>query len=204
VSPASREGAIRRQLRGERGSVLVFTTAMLAFLLVFLGLSIDLAHYMVVRAELQTSLDAAALAGAWKVGSERLAAQPTSPVAPHDVNFGDIMTDAATFANLNGLHGLTGGGGVVVLESGEIEVGVWTMASRSFAGSGDGATVNAVRVQKSVVVQTMFLRLVGLNALQVGSTAAAYAEPNCDTIVPPPTPPCTLDNANLFRTRLAQ
>jgi len=47
-----------------RGSITLFVMASLPFLLVFAGLAVDLGMYMMAQGELQTLVEAAALAGA--------------------------------------------------------------------------------------------------------------------------------------------
>src|ERR1043165_5761835 len=63
MKPASRQ-ANRNQRRRERGSVLAISAfGMLTFLLAT-GLCVDISHFYLVKSELQTAADAAALAGA--------------------------------------------------------------------------------------------------------------------------------------------
>src|SRR5215510_15696300 len=60
---------LRRWLWNEKGSVLLFTTVLVVpLMIIFAGLTLDLAHLGAVDDELQRSLDAAALAGAGKLG----------------------------------------------------------------------------------------------------------------------------------------
>ena len=62
---------LRDRLHNERGSVLLFTFTLLVFLLVMGGFAIDFAFQAASRTELQRSIDAAALAGAGKLGLRR-------------------------------------------------------------------------------------------------------------------------------------
>lgn len=58
-----------RWARDQRGSVLLFTTILVVPLMIIIGgLAIDLAYYGAVDDELQRTMDAAALAGAGKLG----------------------------------------------------------------------------------------------------------------------------------------
>ncbi len=59
---------LRDRLHNERGSVLLFTFTLLVFLLVMGGFAMDFAFQAAARTELQRSIDAAALAGAGKLG----------------------------------------------------------------------------------------------------------------------------------------
>src|SRR5258705_13983587 len=60
---------MRRWARDQRGSILLFTTILVVpLMMIFGGLAMDLAYYGTVDDELQRSMDAAALAGAGKLG----------------------------------------------------------------------------------------------------------------------------------------
>ncbi len=63
---------LRDRLHNERGNVLLFTFTLLILLLVMGGFAIDFAYQAAARTELQRSIDAAALAGAGKLGFRRL------------------------------------------------------------------------------------------------------------------------------------
>ena len=59
---------IRKLVADQRGNVLLFTIGLLILMLVMGGVAVDLAYYGVVDNELQRATDAAALAGAGKLG----------------------------------------------------------------------------------------------------------------------------------------
>src|SRR5438128_2867956 len=60
---------LRRWLWNEKGNVLLFTIVLVVpLMIIFGGLALDLAHLGTADNELQRSLDAAALAGAGKLG----------------------------------------------------------------------------------------------------------------------------------------
>ena len=59
---------LRDRLHNERGNVLLFTFTLLVLVLVMGGFAIDFAFQAAARTELQRSIDAAALAGAGKLG----------------------------------------------------------------------------------------------------------------------------------------
>jgi hypothetical protein len=165
----------------DRGSVLIFTTALLIMLLAFLGLSIDLTYYMGAKGELQRSLDAAALAGAGKLGF-------------NDTVFPDARNAAQQYGSFNGLHNVASGSSLVNLDlnggnsaTGDIVLGVWNQTTRSFAPSTQGDIVNAVLCQKTMPVQTMFLRLIGIGGLNVSSFSIAVSD---QLRLPPPAAPC--------------
>ena len=53
-----------KQRRNESGAVIVTVALTLFLLLGFMGLALDLGHLFIIRTELQTSMDACALAAA--------------------------------------------------------------------------------------------------------------------------------------------
>jgi hypothetical protein len=165
---------MRRQLCDERGSVLVFTTAMLVFLLVFVGLAVDLASYMVAQGELQRTVDAASLAGA---GSLRF----------DDSVFGTARTNARLYAAMNPLRMLVGPASTVDLglntgnsPTGEIVLGM--LNGGTLDPSAEPCRVNAVLCRKQTAVPTVFLRLLGIDTLAVSAESTSTSDP---LVLPP-------------------
>ncbi len=160
----------------QRGSILLFTTvAVVPIMIVMGGLAMDMAYYGSVDAELQRSMDAAALAGAGKLGfndsvfpAARLSAQQYAAQNPYRAG-----TRAGTI-NLN----LNSGNA----SSGDIVLGIWN--GSTFTPSLDGTQVNAVRCQYTTQVPMSFLRLLGLNTLTAAAEAIGWAAPPA---TPPPT-----------------
>jgi Flp pilus assembly protein TadG len=154
---------IRRWARDQRGSVLLFTTILVVpLMIIFGGLAMDLAYYGTVDDELQRSMDAAALAGAGKLGfndtvfpTARQFARDYALLNPYRV--GTINLDLNTANN----------------PSGNIVLGIWSGAT--FTPSLDGTRVNAVQCRFATTVPTSFLRLIGVNNLNTGAMAIAWA-----------------------------
>jgi putative Flp pilus-assembly TadE/G-like protein len=154
---------IRRWAREQRGSILLFTTILVVPLMIIIGgLAMDLAYYGAVDDELQRSMDSAALAGAGKLGF-------------NDTFFPAARTWARDYALLNpyrtgninlNLNSANTPGGNIVL-------GIWN--GTTFAPSLDGTRVNAVQCRFATTVPTSFLRLVGVNNLNAGAMAIAWA-----------------------------
>jgi len=151
-------------LKGQRGSILLFTTMSLTFILIMGGIAIDLAYFSAARAELQRSMDAAALAGAGNLGFDGTV-------------FSTVRSQAWRFANLNPYRvgtvnlGLNSGND----SNGDIVLGIWDRAT--FTPSVDGTRVNAVRCQYATQIPTSFLRLLGLNTLAVSAQSTAVSNP---------------------------
>src|ERR1051326_7523740 len=151
--------------RDERGSALLFTTVLILFLLMVGALAIDLAYLMSAKGELQRSLDAAALAGAGKLGFD-------SSV------FDQVRTAVTNFAAANPYR--TTSNGTVSLSSGNITLGVWdggAFTPWSAGNDPNGTRVNAVRCQWSTTIPTSLLGLLGFSNLGVGALATAVSNP---------------------------
>jgi len=171
-------GAMRRILTNERGTAVLLSLGFMIFLLAMAGFAVDIAYQMAAIGELQRSMEAAALAGAGKLGFDdtvfptaRQFAQQYAQLNPHhNAPFGSLI-------NLNQNPGNAPGGHIVL--------GVWNAGS--FAPSVDGTVVNAVRCQFASQVQTSFLRVLGIPTLPVSASAIAVSNP---PIAPPVTETC--------------
>jgi hypothetical protein len=154
---------MRRWARDQRGSILLFTTILVVPLMIIIGgLAMDLAYYGAVDDELQRSMDAAALAGAGKLGfndtffpAARQWARDYALLNPYRT--GSINLDLNTANN----------------PGGSIVLGIWN--GSSFTPSLDGTRVNAVKCRFATTVPTSFLRLIGVNSLGTGAMAIAWA-----------------------------
>lgn len=154
---------MRGWVRDQRGSILLFTTILVVPLMIIIGgLALDLAYYGAVDTELQRSVDAAALAGAGKLGfndtyfpAARQWARDYALLNPYRI--GSISLDLNTANN----------------PSGNIVLGIWN--GSTFTPSLDGTRVNAVQCRFATTVPTSFLRLIGLNSLNTGAMAIAWA-----------------------------
>jgi uncharacterized membrane protein len=179
---------IGRWLRDQRGSILLFTTILVVpLMIIFGGLAMDMAYYGTVDDEIQRAMDAAALAGAGKLGFDSSA-------------FPTVRSNAQTYATVNKFKT-----GTISLSAntsndpaGNIVLGIWNAGT--FTPSLDGSRVNAVRCQYQTTVQTSFLRLVGINTLAAGAQAVAIANPpatpGCGTpILPIAVTPCAFYDA---------
>ena len=175
-------------LRDQRGSILLFTTVLVVPLMIIVGgLALDLSYYGTVDDELQRAMDAAALAGAGKLGFD-------SSVFP------TVRSFSQSYASIN--HFKTG---TITLDlntannpDGNIVLGIWNAGT--FTPSLDGSKVNAVRCQYSTTVPTSFLRLIGINSLATAAGAVAIANPpvtpGCGTpILPIAVAPCAFQDA---------
>ena len=167
---------LRRWLRDEKGNILLFTTVLVVpLMIIFGGLALDLAHLGTADDELQRSLDAAALAGAGKLGFDS-SVFPTArawaqnyallnPIRtpPYPPSPGVNPTWASVNLNLNTPN----------TANGDIVLGIWN--GSSFTPSLDGTQVNAVLCRYQTTVSMTFLRLLGFTSLPVAGEAIAWA-----------------------------
>jgi Flp pilus assembly protein TadG len=167
---------LRRWLWNEKGNVLLFTTALVVpLMIIFGGLALDLAHLGTADDELQRSLDAAALAGAGKLGFDssvfpaaRASAQNyalLNPIRtpPYPPSPAVDPTWATVNLNLNTANAANG----------DIVLGHWD--GSSFTPTLTGNQVNAVLCRYQTTVPMTFLRLLGFTSLPVAGEAIAWA-----------------------------
>jgi Flp pilus assembly protein TadG len=166
------------RIANERGNVLLFTIGLLVLMLVMGGIAVDLAYYGVVDNELQRATDAAALAGAGKLGFD-------------DTVFPTVRTFAQNYAAQNPWRNVAVGPTPVSLAlntandpAGNIVLGIWNpTATPRFTPSLDGTQVNAVLCRTTAVpVSTTFFRLIGITTMSAFAESIAVANP-------PATPP---------------
>ena len=154
---------IRHWAREQRGSILLFTTILVVPLMIIIGgLAMDLAYYGAVDDELQRSMDAAALAGAGKLGFNDTFF-PAARQWARDYALLNPFRIGSINLNLNAAN--TPGGNIVL--------GIWN--GSSFTPSLDGTRVNAVQCRFATTVPTSFLRVIGINSLNSGAMAIAWA-----------------------------
>jgi Flp pilus assembly protein TadG len=140
---------VRRLLFDKRGQSMVWVGLSLTALLALSGLTIDLGHAYVVRSQVQSAVDAAALAGVSGIASNTVASVVTTfENNNNNPNWGTVTAPAPTVKCVTAV----------------MPVG------QSCAGSG---VLNAVQVSESVSVPTFFMKMFGVKSLTVGATATA-------------------------------
>ena len=185
---------VRRWVRNERGSILLFTTVLVLPLMIIIGgLAMDLAYLGTVDDELQRSMDAASLAGAGNLGFDpsaftgdsspvRQAAQTYAISNPYraDVeNLAKQITTTTFHLNAANVDNLVDGNIVVGIWNGKtIPVGSYSPGFTRRSSSADDPFVNAVKCQYASTIPTSFLRLIpGLNSLFTAAEAIAISGP---------------------------
>jgi hypothetical protein len=174
-------------LHNQRGSVLLFTFTLLILLLVMGGFAMDFAFQAAARTELQRSIDAAALAGAGKLGFDDTVF-PTARAFARDYGIRNPIRTGTVTLDLNPGNSATG----------NIVLGIWNAGT--FTPSLAGNQVNAVRCQTQTTIPTSFLRLLNIPTLPLAASAVAVSNPpmlpGCGTpILPIAVTPCAFYDA---------
>jgi hypothetical protein len=176
-----------QSLSSERGAILIFVLLAVVFLFMIGGLAIDYAHMFVADKELEKAMDAAALAGAGKLGFNDTAFPVARQFAQLFANKNDYRVGAITLdPNVsNAAPPLDS----MPTPHGDVILGVWDPtlpegvgAGRRFAPSLDGTIVNAVMCRFKTEVNTSLFRLWGINTMPISAVSVATANP-------PATPP---------------
>lgn len=167
-------------VKNDRGVTAVMVAVSLVMLLGFAALTVDVGQALVARNELQDVADAAALAGARRLGV-MYAGSPDGSIPPMSAtdqqNFvltsrSDIDNAVITVASSNSARGVA-----ISIPTSEIEIGDWDPVAKTFTVT--NATPNAVRVtarrdaSQNGPVTTFLAGLLGINS--VGVTAFATA-----------------------------
>lgn len=166
-----------------RGSVMVFTMLAIIFLLVVGGLAVDFAYEFVVDNELERAMDAAALAGAGKLGFDGTAF-PTARQFAHDFAANNAYRIGTINLDLNTNNAYTGSLASKAAPYGDVVLGIWDPTKPVGVGSGqrfepsnDGTRVNAVWCRYKTTIPTTLFRLWGITNLTVAAQAFATANP---------------------------
>ena len=154
-----------RSCTRRRGTVLVLSAVLIAILVAFVALAVDVGYIMYVRNQLQNAADAGALAGAGVLRDD------ASVVASTAESFAELNAVAASNADVR---------------PSDIQVGHWDNLSRVFSTAGEP---NAVRVTcrldeaRGNSPALFFARVFGNSTINLNATAVALAKPSRCTMI---------------------
>ena len=174
------------RVRSQHGQIIVFTMIALVFLLVIAGsLASDVAKLISQKNEIQRSLDAAALAGAGKLGFN----DTVFPVArDFAVNYaaanstrtGTVTLDRNDANNVSVFDAADVSSG----PAGDVLLGIWDPSKPDGLGAGkrfepslDGTIVNAVMCRYKRRLTGNFMSLLGFFPMDVATSAVATSNP---------------------------
>jgi hypothetical protein len=148
-----------------RGMVLVYVSILLVVLVGFVSLSVDLGRAQVAQTQLQSAADAAARYGA--VGLE-------------NILYG--VSAAANNAAASGLDNLVDGTPLII-QSSDVQIGIWNKTTRTFTVVSDPTTANAVKVSavrsaaRGTAIPMTFLKLLGRSSFDLQASSIALLTP---------------------------
>lgn len=146
------------KLHARRGAVAILTVLLFLALLGIGAVVVDFARLELMRNQLQTAADAAALAGAVQLTK-------TDKIS--------YLAQAKAIGQANPLFDT-----VVVVPDAAVEVGRWDRASRTFASTNSPTTADAVRVTLSHQSSYLIGSALGFAPKQVAVKAVAWAGPS--------------------------
>ena len=139
---------VRKTLRDEAGQVLVFALVCMVVLIAMVGFAVDVGHAYLVQRQLQSGVDAAALAGAQELPDPVLVTNVATLYGPSSKNPPTAINNSNTTVEMKCVKAAPG-------------------CSSTFN------TYNAVKVSATSDVKTFFARVVGIDSLTVKATATA-------------------------------
>jgi Flp pilus assembly protein TadG len=151
-----------------RGSIFLFTVVLvIPLMLVIAGFAVDVALLFSTRSELHRAMDAAALAGAGKLGFDSTDFPAARQFAQNYAASNKFSQTRTISLNLNTANN----------PAGDIVLGIWDGAARTFTPSLDGTVVNAVQCRTTQSIPTYFLNMVGLTSLSTSALSIAISNP---------------------------
>jgi Flp pilus assembly protein TadG len=139
---------LRDRIRHETGQVLVFTLVFMVVLVGMVGFAVDVGHAYLVQRQLQSGVDAAALAGAQELPDQAAVTNAATQYGPDSKNPPTANDNSSTTVEMRCVKSAPG-------------------CSATFN------TFNAVKVTSTSDVKTFFARVLGIDSLKVTATATA-------------------------------
>ena len=151
-----------------RGLGLIYVTLIILVMMGFVSIGVDLGRVEVAQTQLQAATDAAARYGALGLQNILYGVSAAGPNA----------TTAAASNNVDGSP--------LVLQSGDITIGIWNSANKTFTPVTDPTTANAVKVvavraaSRSTAIPTIFLQALGRPSFDIQASSIAMLTPGAE------------------------
>lgn len=160
-------------MQDTRGAVAVTVAIVMVVLLSFGALALDISNAMIARNELQNVADASALAGARQLGMIYQGLPQGTPYTTYVLsNPSAVVSAATTVALANQARQVS-----IVINAGDIQIGVWNTTTRTLAVGNVGATGVRVTARRdggaNGPVATWLAGIMGINSMNVVATATA-------------------------------
>jgi Flp pilus assembly protein TadG len=161
-------------LRNSRGAAAVMVAITMVVMLAMAAMALDVGHALVARNELQNAADAGALAGARALGLI-YESMPSSSYASYVISTGDTATVSSAVQSTALLNAAAGAN--ISVNGGDIQVGVWDSATRTFT-----PTANVPRAVRVITrrdgaangpISTFLAQVIGVTSVNVNAVATA-------------------------------
>jgi hypothetical protein len=146
------------QLRARRGAIAILTVLLFVALLAIGAVVVDFARVELMRNQLQTAADAAALAGAVQLTT---------------TNKNDYLLKAKALGEANPLFDTT-----VAVPDEAVELGNWNPATRTFSPTVSLSTADAIRVTLNHPSSYLIGSSIGFAPKNIGAQSVAWAGPS--------------------------
>jgi len=160
-------------MQDTRGAVAVIVAITMVVLLSFGALALDISNAMIARNELQNVADASALAGARQLGLIYQGLPQGTPYTTYALSDPSAVVSAVTTVALaNQARRVP-----IVINAGDIVIGVWNSGPRTLTPGNVGATAVRVTARREAgtngPVATWLAGIMGITSMSVNATATA-------------------------------
>jgi hypothetical protein len=151
--------------RRRRGMALIYVSIIIVVMMGFVSMGVDLGRVQVAQTQLQMATDSAARYGAMGL---------------QNIIFG--TSAASSNAITAGLDNKVDGSPLVI-QSGDVQIGIWSTTAHTFTPVTDPTTANAVQVTgvraaaRGTGIPTIFLQLLGRSSFDITATSTAMLTP---------------------------
>jgi hypothetical protein len=160
---------ISAKLKSETGVTAVYVAIMLVVFIGMIALAVDVGYMMVAKNESQNAADAAALAGARRLGENYYVS--ASPVTT------DVTTVAQNTASQNKVAGQN-----LAADNIDIQIGIWEPPFNGASTDPPNAVWAEVKREETLTngaINTFFARVFGINNYKMAATACAALSGIC-------------------------
>ena len=178
-----------RKRRRRSGAILVLTAVMMVVMFAMLVVAVDVGYVALIRTQLQSSADAAALAATWELYDSRTL---TTPLASPELVQADVLTPARYYASENPVGQVQPELADADIELGRLDVTAGPNAQLYTPDAFGDLTYNAVRVSVRRTadingeIPSFFARVVGVDSSSGGAEATAAFVDNLSGFGPLP------------------
>jgi Flp pilus assembly protein TadG len=162
-----------KKLEDQKGVVAVIVGIMIVLLLSLVAFAVDIGYALVVRNELHNIADAAALAGARKLG-----ANYETMTYLEQIGYTCDSGRALVTPVIQEVAGMNRAGGIpITINSSDIEIGQWNSATKAFTANLNPPTAVSAKARRdssaNSPITTFFARVFGIDSVNVSAKSIA-------------------------------